>query len=75
MQARGAVNRLRADCFGAPPHEPARFRFHVNGRGVAAVDLESDIRRFDGVSVYVYSDRGNSVVLFDAVTVRELVRR
>jgi hypothetical protein len=51
------------------------LRFYVNGRGVAAVDLESDIRRFDGVSVYVYSDRGNSVVLFDAVTVRELVRR
>jgi hypothetical protein len=75
VEVRGAVNRVRADCFGARAAEPARVRFYVNGTPVAAADIKGGDRRFDGVGLYVYSDHGDTVVRFDDVIVRELERR
>jgi hypothetical protein len=72
VKARGDVNFLRADCAGARAGKPARLRFWVNGKPVAAVDVKGGDKRFDRIGLYVYSDHGKTVVLFDDVTVREL---
>src|SRR6266511_3397014 len=74
VEGRGVVNRLRADCFGARAAEPAHLRFYVNSRLVSAANVPSGDKRFDGVGLYVYSDHGHTVVLFDDLVVRDLKR-